>query len=106
MGFDALEGRAKESRPFFVQWIEHFKKHNAGHAKTRKHTDPNESDSSDGIMAAGAGRQACGLSGGGGLLGHEAGSTKEIALLKAVAESLRAGLREKEDSITELVSVL
>lgn len=57
-------------------------------------------------MATGGGRQACGLSGGGGLLGQEAGSTKEIALLKAVSESLRAGLREKEDSITELVSVL
>lgn len=40
------------------------------------------------------------------MLGHEAGPTKEIALLKAAAESLRAGLREKEDSITELVSDL
>lgn len=38
------------------------------------------------------------------MLGHEGGSAKEIALLKAAAESLRAGLREKEDSITELVS--
>lgn len=57
-------------------------------------------------MSAG-GRQNCGLSGGGGeggLLGHEGGSAKEIALLKASAESLRAGLREKEDFITELVS--
>lgn len=29
---------------------------------------------------------------------------KEVALLKAAAESLRAGLREKEDVVTELVS--
>lgn len=71
----------------------------------RKHTDPTENDSGDGRVSAG-GRQSCGLSDGGDMLGHEAGSAKEIALLKAAAESLRAGLREKEDSITELVSDL
>lgn len=36
--------------------------------------------------------------------GQEAGSAKEAALLKATVESLRAGLREKEDTVTELAS--
>lgn len=34
------------------------------------------------------------------------GSPKEAALLKAAMESLRAGLREKEDAVTELVRQL
>lgn len=38
--------------------------------------------------------------------GQDPGSVKEAALLKAAVESLRAGLREKEDIVTELVRVL
>ncbi|CAM9791864.1 unnamed protein product [Scytosiphon promiscuus] len=34
--------------------------------------------------------------------GRDAASTKEVTLLKAAVESLRAGLRGKEDSVTEL----
>lgn len=37
---------------------------------------------------------------------QNAGSVKEAALLKATVESLRAGLREKEDAVTELVKLL
>lgn len=37
--------------------------------------------------------------------GQDAGSVKEAALLKAAVESLRAGLREKEDIVTELASI-
>lgn len=39
----------------------------------------------------------------GGSKSRDAGAAKEAALLKAATESLRAGLREKEDAVTELV---
>lgn len=45
---------------------------------------------------------ACTSNGGSG---QDAGSVKEAALLKAAVESLRAGLREKEDIVTELASI-
>lgn len=35
---------------------------------------------------------------------RDVGSVKEAALLKATIESLRAGIREKEDAVTDLVS--
>lgn len=35
---------------------------------------------------------------------RDVGSVKEAALLKATVESLRAGIREKEDAVTDLVS--
>ena len=40
-------------------------------------------------------------SGGGSL--QDAGSVKEAALLKAAVESLRTGIRDKEDAVTDLV---
>lgn len=62
----------------------------------------NEGDTTD-TLKSGEGRVASDPSLGRGISGRDAGIVKEIALLKATVESLRLGLREKEDVVTELV---